>query len=209
MAATATAAISLLVGLGNPGPQYEQTRHNVGFWLVQKFAYLHNVEFKLETKFKGLIASIILESTIKGFCFNHEIKLLMPQTYMNLSGQSVVALAHFYKITPEQILVVHDELDFIPGVLRFKKGGGANGHNGVQNIINLIGSNNFYRLRIGVGKPENHNNIADYVLNRPSLSEQERILNGIGKALKVLTAFIFGNIDQATEELHKWVSNAE
>lgn len=188
------AQISLIVGLGNPGPQYEQTRHNVGFWLMNKFAEKHDVAFKMESKFKGFTASLVVQ--------NHDLKLLLPQTFMNLSGQSVVAFAHFYKIPPEEILVVHDELDFSPGVVRFKKGGSSGGHNGIQNIIELLGDNNFYRLRIGIGKPINKDTLVDYVISKPSRYDTEKIIEAIDDALKVLPKFIMGDIGRATEELH-------
>lgn len=201
--------ISLLVGLGNPGFQYEETRHNVGFWLVHKFAELHNCSLKLESKFKGLVGNITVPTTAlqseprsASLASSRPLHLLLPQTFMNLSGQAVVALAHFYKIPPAAILVVHDELDFMPGVVRFKKGGGANGHNGIQNIIDLLGNKDFYRLRIGIGKPLHKGTLIDYVINKPSHSDQDKIMDGIDAAIKVLPKFIAGDFERATQELH-------
>lgn len=181
--------IKLIVGLGNPGVEYDKTRHNVGFWLLTNLAQKYHVEFKTENKFKGLVSTV----TIK----NHDCKLLMPNTFMNLSGEAVQKLTHFYKILPEQILVVHDELDFIPGVVRLKQGGGANGHNGIHSIINNLNSNNFWRLRIGIGKPIIKDNMAGFVLSKPSKLEIIQIDEAITKAINIIPELILGNFAKA------------
>lgn len=189
-----TTGIKLIVGLGNPGPQYTNTRHNVGVWLVEALAQQFTACLKLESKFKGYFASITIAA--------HECKLLIPTTFMNLSGQAVLAVAHFYKIPPEAILVVHDELDFAPGVVRLKKGGGANGHNGVQNIIDCLNSRDFLRLRIGIGKPINKEVMADYVLHSPSKTEVQLIGDTVERSLPIFADLVAGNIEKAMQELH-------
>jgi len=185
--------IKLIVGLGNPGAQYEKTRHNVGFWLLNNLAEKYHTEFKNENKFKGLFSNITID--------NHDCKLLMPATFMNLSGEAVQKLAHFYKILPEQVLVVHDELDFAPGVARLKQGGGANGHNGIHSIANNL-NNNFWRLRIGIGKPIIKDNMAGFVLSIPSKLEIIQINEAIDKAINIIPELISGHFAKAVQELH-------
>ena len=186
--------IKLVVGLGNPGPQYENTRHNIGFWLLNVLAEKYNGNFKYETKFKGSVATITIA--------DHECKLLMPTTFMNLSGESVRRFVSFYKIPTESILVVHDELDFIPGAVRLKKGGGANSHNGIQNIIDQLGDNNFWRIRLGIGKPSIKTDMADYVTSAPNKSEARQIRNAIDQAVEIIPDLISGNFAQAMQVLH-------
>lgn len=186
--------IKLIVGLGNPGPQYANTRHNVGAWLVEALADQYSGTLKLETKFKGYFGSISIA--------NHECKLLLPTTYMNLSGQAVLAVAHFYKIPPEAILVVHDELDFLPGEIRLKKGGGAGGHNGVQNIIACLNSKDFLRIRMGIGKPVHKDAMLDYVLKSPDKNSKQLITDAIAKALPLIPDLLAGRIEKAMQELH-------
>lgn len=159
-----TTPIKLIVGLGNPGVQYAMTRHNVGVWFLEKVAAIYDVNLNLEAKFHGFSGEIKIANV--GSC-----RLLFPNTYMNHSGCAVQSLASFYKISPEHILVAHDELDFPPGTIRFKFGGGANGHNGLKDIIAALQSNGFHRLRIGIGKPQNNRNMADYVLEKPPRTE--------------------------------------
>lgn len=185
--------IKLIVGLGNPGAQYEKTRHNVGFWLLNNLAKKYNAEFKNENKFKGLFSNATIG--------NHDCKLLMPNTFMNLSGEAVQKLAHFYKILPEEILVVHDELDFIPGVARLKQGGGANGHNGILSIASNL-NNNFWRLRIGIGKPIIKDNMSGFVLSMPNKLEITQINEAIDKAIDIIPELILGNYAKAIQELH-------
>lgn len=186
--------IKLIVGLGNPGAQYEKTRHNVGFWLINQLAEQYHTELKLENKFKGLAGGV----TIK----QHDCKLLMPTTFMNLSGEAVQKLAHFYKILPEQILVAHDELDFTPGIARLKQGGGANGHNGIISIASNLNNPNFWRLRIGIGKPIIKDNMAGFVLSTPNKAENIQINTAIDQALTIIPELILGNFNQAIQKLH-------
>jgi peptidyl-tRNA hydrolase, PTH1 family len=187
--------ITLIVGLGNPGPQYDNNRHNVGFWLVKSLAAQYHSKLSLETKFKGFTGSIDI--------IGHKCCLLLPETFMNLSGEAVSRIVKFYKLTIDSILVVHDELDFLPGVVRLKKGGGANGHNGVQNIIDQLGDNNFWRMRIGIGKSEYKDNTSGYVLSAPSQAELEEIKNSILSGVTVIPKLILGDFSSVMTELHK------
>lgn len=186
--------IKLVVGLGNPGPQYEKTRHNVGFWLVNTLAEKYSGSFKHEPKFKGLLSTVDIAK--------HECKLFMPMTFMNLSGEAVRKVVSFYKIPIELILVIHDELDFLPGIIRLKKGGGANSHNGVQNIIDHLGNNNFWRLRIGIGKPSFKGDMVNYVTSSPNRSENLQIHDAINQAIEIVPNLILGNFTQAMQILH-------
>ena len=194
-------AIKLIVGLGNPDREYLKTRHNAGFWFVDAVASQFTATLHLETKFKGNIGVAIFPCANSHYS-SQECKLLQPTTFMNLSGQSVIAVANFYKIPPEAILVVHDELDFSAGILRLKKGGGANGHNGVQNICNCLGSNDFYRLRIGIGRPSTPQAINDYVLQKPTSTELSSINTGIEYALTSLPLMIDGKLEAAMQYLN-------
>lgn len=187
-------AIKLVVGLGNPGVQYEKTRHNVGFWLVSALAEKYRATFKREKKFKGFVSV----SKIAG-C---ECRLLMPTTFMNLSGEAVRNIASFYKIPTQLILVVHDEMDFLPGIVRLKKNGGANGHNGVQNIIGHLDSNDFWRLRVGIGKPACKEDAANYVLNSPSPPEIKQINEAIYQAMEIIPDLLVGEFGKAMQDLH-------
>jgi len=187
--------IKLIVGLGNPGAQYEKTRHNVGFWLLNNLVEKYHTEFKTENKFKGLFSNVTIDK--------HDCKLLMPATFMNLSGEAVQKLTHFYKILPEEILVVHDELDFAPGIARLKQGGGANGHNGIISIANNLNNKDFWRLRIGIGKPIIKDNMAGYVLSMPSKLEITQINAAIGQAITIIPELITGNFAKAMQELHE------
>ena len=155
--------IRLVVGLGNPGKDYSSTRHNAGFWWVENLASIRHAQLKPENKFYGLAGR-----TTQG---GNELWLLEPQTYMNASGRAVAALARFYKITPEEILVVHDELDLPPGEVKLKKGGGHGGHNGLRDIISQLGTTDFWRLRLGIGHPGDKAAVVDYVLNAPRREE--------------------------------------
>jgi PTH1 family peptidyl-tRNA hydrolase len=186
--------IKLIVGLGNPGPSYEHTRHNAGAWFVERLAAEHNEMLRKDNDFAGLIGKITVDANA---CF-----LLLPTTYMNLSGKAVSAVANFYKITPEEILVAHDEIDLPPGTVRYKFAGGHGGHNGLRDIIKALDSKNFYRLRLGVGKAKHKEDVADYVLQRPSKAEQQIIVQAIDDALQVLPDVISGNIEKAMKILH-------
>lgn len=186
--------IKLIVGLGNPGPQYAATRHNVGAWLVEELARQFHTPLRLDNKFLG--------SYGKSRIADQECWLLIPTTFMNLSGQSVKALASYYKIAPEEILVVHDELDFPAGDIRFKQDGGHGGHNGLRDIINHLQSKNFHRLRIGIDHPGNRDEVASYVLKPPRSNEESAIRTAIDEALRVLPTFVTGDQQKAIRELH-------
>ena len=191
-------AIRLIVGLGNPGPEYEQTRHNAGFWLVDNLANsLPGARLQRESRFNGLLG----KTAIGG----QELWLLEPQTFMNRSGQSVGTLARFYKVNPDEVLVVHDELDLAPGVVKMKKGGSSGGHNGLKDITAALGTQDYWRLRIGIGHPRSLNSqqaVADFVLHRPRKEEQVLIEESIEKSLRVLPLAIEGKFDIATMQLH-------
>ncbi|GGX84259.1 aminoacyl-tRNA hydrolase [Vogesella fluminis] len=187
-------AIRLVVGLGNPGPEYERTRHNAGFWLVDELAWQHKAPLRGEGKYFGEVSRATLAAG--------DLWLLKPMTYMNLSGQAVGALARFYKIAPEEILVVHDELDLPPGAARLKQGGGHGGHNGLKDIIAKLGSPNFWRLRLGIGHPGDRNEVANFVLKKARAEEQQAIDDAIAKALQVMPDVLAGNSAAAMKTLH-------
>ena len=189
-----SAAVALIVGLGNPGPQYEETRHNAGFWFVENIARQFGEQFRTENKFFGDVAKV----NIGG----NPVWLLKPGTFMNRSGQAVSALANFYKIPLENILVAHDELDLEPGVARLKKGGGHGGHNGLRDIIAHMGSKEFMRLRIAVGHPGNSKQVSNYVLSRASADEQQLIEQAMSKAQEVLPQVVSGEFQKAMNTLH-------
>ncbi|MFA6922367.1 MAG: aminoacyl-tRNA hydrolase [Gallionella sp.] len=186
--------IRLIVGLGNPGREYENTRHNVGFWWVDELARADNFNFRSEVKFHGLAA--------RGQLHGHEVALLKPQTFMNLSGRAVGAMAQFYKILPAEILVVHDELDLQPGIARLKMGGGHGGHNGLKDIIAHLGTKDFWRLRLGVGHPGDRSEVVGYVLNDPRREERELIEEAMQHSLHVAHLVIEGKADAAMLRLH-------
>ncbi len=185
--------IRLIVGLGNPGKEYADTRHNAGFWFLDEVAHKAGANLRLETRFHAQVARANLHG--------EEIWLLAPQTYMNVSGQAVVALASYYKITPEQMLVVHDELDLPPGTARLKRGGGAGGHNGLKDIIARLGAD-FWRLRIGIGHPGDKNAVADFVLHRPSQPEEKLIRDALDQSLSTLPLLAAGDMAGAMHRLH-------
>lgn len=187
--------IRLLVGLGNPGPEYQHTRHNAGAALLEEFARRHQVFLTPESKFSGLTGRLDVAG--------QDVRLLIPTTYMNLSGQAVAPLANFFKIAPEDILVIHDEIDLPPGTARFKKGGGAGGNNGLKDIIRALGNNStFKRLRIGVGHPGSAPQVAAYVLRRAPADEQRLIDESIDRAIEALPTAISGDWEKAMRELH-------
>jgi peptidyl-tRNA hydrolase, PTH1 family len=184
--------IRLVVGLGNPGKEYERTRHNAGFWLVERFSSANGVVLRKDPKFKALVG-------------RHEKSgawMLLPQTFMNLSGQPVQMLAGFFKIKPEEILVVHDELDFPAGVAKLKQGGGIAGHNGLKDISQRLATHDYWRLRLGVGKPPAGREGADYVLEKPPAEERAAIDAAINKALEVLPQMLEGDMQTAMHKLH-------
>ncbi|MBS0350070.1 MAG: aminoacyl-tRNA hydrolase [Proteobacteria bacterium] len=188
-------ALRLIVGLGNPGPKYAKTRHNVGAWLLAELALKQGLNFHSEPKFSGQIAS--LTGSDQQPCW-----LLIPTTFINESGRAVQALSNFYKISPQEILVAHDELDFPTGIVRIKQGGGHGGHNGLRNIIQQLGSSDFYRLRIGIDHPGNRDQVTPYVLSEPPVSEKNKIVQAIDDSLAVLPDLIAGEFDRAFRFLH-------
>ena len=186
--------IKLIVGLGNPGAEYESTRHNAGFWWVDEAARRLGAKLVAERGYAGLVARV---NRPQG-----PLWLLEPQTYMNLSGRSVAALARFYKITPPEILVVHDELDLPPGQLKLKQGGSHAGHNGLRDIHAQLGSADYWRLRLGIGHPGVKAEVVDYVLRRPPAGEREAIEKAIDASLLALDQLAAGEMDRAMMKLH-------
>jgi len=186
--------IQIIVGLGNPGNEYAKTRHNAGFWFIDHLVSQHNLTLKNEAKFLGEIAKL---SSPSG-----NIWLLKPTTFMNRSGQSIARLAGFYKIKPEQILVVHDELDLPPGKVKLKQGGGHGGHNGLRDSINQLGSKNFYRLRLGIGHPGNKEQVVGFVLGKTPQSEKLLIESAIDKSFDSIDLILQGNMQKAMNQLH-------
>ena len=186
-------SVQLIVGLGNPGEKYEQTRHNAGFWFVDEVARQYGVVFRPETKFLGQAARVQSNGL--------DFWLLKPATFMNRSGQSIQALAKFYKIPVESILVVHDELDLDAGVAKLKVGGGHGGHNGLRDMIAAMGKT-FMRLRLGVGHPGHRDMVVDYVLKAPSKQDRQAIEDAIYDASKVLPELVSGDLQKAMHQLH-------
>lgn len=186
--------IKLIVGLGNPGKEYANTRHNAGFWWLDELTRSHSISFKADSKFHGLVARANLQE--------HEVHLLKPQTFMNISGRAVGAVAQFYKIDPAQILVVHDELDLPPGSAKLKLGGGHGGHNGLKDIIAHLGTKDFWRLRVGIGHPGERNEVSNYVLNAPRKEEQVLIDEAMQRAQDVAPLIIEGKMEAAMLKLH-------
>ncbi|MGD9757066.1 MULTISPECIES: aminoacyl-tRNA hydrolase [Comamonas] len=186
--------IKLFVGLGNPGPEYEDTRHNAGFWWIDALARELKVNLVPERSYWGLMA----RTSIHG----QSIWLLEPQTFMNLSGKSVGTLARFFKIQPEEILVVHDELDFEPGVVKLKLGGSHGGHNGLRDIHAQLGSPNYWRLRVGIGHPGHKGEVASWVLKKPAPDQLKLIEDAITHSLKAWPDMVAGQMDKATLAIH-------
>ncbi|MCK5897741.1 MAG: aminoacyl-tRNA hydrolase [Methylococcales bacterium] len=186
--------IKLIVGLGNPGSQYEKTRHNAGFLFLDQLATNYGGSWRQESKFHGYLASCVINS--------QKVLLLKPTTFMNRSGQAVNSITHYYKFTPEQTLVVHDELDFIAGIVKLKKGGGHAGHNGLRDIIAHLGSKDFYRLRVGINRPSTGKAVADYVLSTPSKIDMNAILDGLYRVDGLMSMLISANISSAMNELN-------
>ena len=186
--------VELIVGLGNPGPEYELTRHNAGFWFVDALARREGTHFRHEGKFQGEVARVRLDG--------REIWLLKPMTYMNRSGQATAALARFYKIPPEAILVAHDELDLPPGQARLKQGGGHGGHNGLRDLVAQLGTNAFQRLRLGIGHPGDAKQVTGYVLGKPPATDRDLIEAAVDQALDVIPLVVAGELQKAMNRLH-------
>jgi len=184
--------LKLIVGLGNPGDRYQATRHNAGFWLVERFAAESHTVLRKDAKFEALVG-------------RHEASgawLMLPQSHMNLSGKPVQMLASFFRIAPADILVAHDELDFPPGVARIKQGGGIAGHNGLKDLSARLGSHDYWRLRIGIGHPGDPRAVTDFVLHRPSQEDRAAIDSAIARALEVLPLVLAGDHQGAMLKLH-------
>jgi peptidyl-tRNA hydrolase, PTH1 family len=188
------AGIQLIVGLGNPGAQYEATRHNVGFWWVEAIARAQGESFRAEPKFLGELARVRVAG--------QDVRLLKPSTYMNRSGQSVVAVARYFDIRPERILIAHDELDLPVGVTRIKQGGGHAGHNGLRDSISALGSREFWRLRIGIAHPGDRTLVTGYVLGRPSRDDESRIRESLDEAERRLPELVEAQFQLAMNRLH-------
>lgn len=187
--------VSLIVGLGNPGSEYAQTRHNVGFWLLDELAKQTNTSFQAQSKFFGETARYTIA--------DQDCWLLKPSTFMNRSGQSVHAMASFYRIDIENILVIHDELDLAAGTVRLKKNGGHGGHNGLRDITSRFNSDKYLRLRLGIGHPGSAADVSKFVLNRPTANEELDIHHTISRSLDAFPDILSGNLQKAMNELHK------
>jgi len=186
--------IKLIVGLGNPGRQYEKTRHNAGFLFLDALAEELGCSWSNESRFQGLFA--------EGSVANSKVMLLKPDTFMNRSGQSVGKIARYYKLLPEEIIVVHDELDFYPGVVKLKKDGGHAGHNGLRDIIAHLGSKEFYRLRIGIGRPAAGKIVVDFVLSSPSKPEWELLVNAFALSRSFIGQMVSGDMAAVMNKLN-------
>ena len=186
--------IRMLVGLGNPGTEYEGTRHNAGFWWVDEAARVLGARLVHDRAYHGLVARVNRP--------DGPVWLIEPQTYMNLSGKSVAPLARFFKIEPSQILVVHDELDLPPGQMKIKQGGGAAGHNGLKDIHAQLGTADFWRLRIGIGHPGDRSEVANWVLRKPAPEQREAILKCIAQSIEALPLLLDGPMERAMMKIH-------
>lgn len=187
-------SIKLIVGLGNPGAAYEQTRHNAGAWFLNALADQSHLSFKLNKKMQGEVAELDVHH---GRCY-----VLLPLTFMNHSGQSVRAICDFYRIQPHDIVVAHDELDLLPGRVKLKTGGGHGGHNGLRDIITHLGTTNFHRIRLGIGHPGHKDMVLDYVLGKPSQDDRKQIDQAIERAVDVVPLLLKGNLALAMNQLN-------
>ncbi len=192
--AALTADIRLIVGLGNPEAEYGDTRHNAGFWFLDLLANHLSLSFRYEKRFNA--------DESKYRSGDRDIILLKPRTFMNRSGQSVGAVVRFYKMQSRQILVVHDELDLVPGDNRLKQGGGHGGHNGLRDTVSHLGDRDFFRLRVGIGHPGDRDQVINYVLHRPSVQDKELIQAANQRTLEVMPLLFEGRIDKAMQALH-------
>lgn len=186
--------LALVVGLGNPGDRYAQTRHNAGFWFVDELAQRHGGSFRADKKFHGELARI----SVAG----RDCLLLKPMLFMNRSGLSVASVANFYRLVPAAVMIAHDEIDLPPGTLRIKQGGGHGGHNGLRDIIPALGSPDFWRLRIGVGHPGHRDQVVNYVLARAGATEQRLLDEAINDAVDAFPLLLAGEIGKAQQTLH-------
>ncbi len=189
------AAISLIIGLGNPGSGYEATRHNAGFWFLDVLARRWPMDLRVENRFRGALADLRIN--------NHRVRVLRPETFMNESGSPVAGVAKYFDFSPEEILVVHDDLDLPPGTVRVKRGGGHGGHNGLRDIFSKLGSREFVRLRIGIGHPGNADEVTNYVLQKPSAADRNAIFDAIDRAVERLDELLDGELGLAMNVLHR------
>ena len=187
-------AIRLLVGFGNPGPEHSRTRHNAGFWFLDAYARGENATLAYDRKLHGEVGKVRIDGD--------NVMLLKPTTYMNKSGQSVVAALSYFKIAPEEMLVAHDELDLPPGTARLKFDGGHGGQNGLRDTIQQLGHGKFHRLRIGIGHPGHKDRVTPWVLGRASRADEDAILDAVGLSLAVLPLALAGNFNEAMKRLH-------
>ncbi|MDN3609379.1 aminoacyl-tRNA hydrolase [Vibrio ostreicida] len=187
--------IKLLVGLANPGPEYTRTRHNAGAWVVEELARVHGITLKNDAKFYGMTGRIMING--------QDLRLLIPTTFMNLSGKAIAAMAKFYQFSPQEIMVAHDELDLPPGIAKFKKGGGHGGHNGLRDTINKLGnSKDFYRLRLGIGHPGHKDKVAGFVLGKAPIKEQELLDAAVDESVRSLDILLKDGLSKAQNRLH-------
>ena len=186
--------IKLIAGLGNPGKDYQAHRHNAGFWFIESLANILDSKFSSQSKFFGETAICLIGT--------NKVRLLKPKTFMINSGQSVKALSSYYNIEPEEILVIHDDLDLTPGSVKIKMGGGHGGHNGLKDIIKALNTSDFYRLRLGIGHPGSKNEVVDFVLSPPEKTDLEYIEQAIKEAMDVIEPLVIGDVEQAMKKLH-------
>ncbi len=187
-------AIKLIIGLRNPGSAYEHTRHNAGGWFVTQLAQRNSAFFKIDKKLQAEVADLVLNN---GTC-----KLALPLTFMNHSGQASRLVSHFYRISPEELLVVHDELDLPAGRIKLKTGGGHGGHNGLRDIIAQCGSADFHRLRIGISHPGHRDLVHQYVLNKPTINDRQHIFDAIDRGMTIIPFLLEDNMAQAMNQLN-------
>jgi PTH1 family peptidyl-tRNA hydrolase len=187
--------IALIAGLGNPGPEYKHTRHNAGFWFIEQLSQRYPLDFKLESRFRGEVAKAQIKEL--------SVRVLRPRTFMNESSQAVASLMRYFEIEPISLLVVHDDLDLDPGVVRLKEGGGHGGHNGLRDLIRHLDSNNFVRLRLGIGHPGHPDDVTDYVLHAPPANERSAILDAVSRAVALIEPMIKGDHVAVMNELHR------
>ncbi len=184
----------LIVGLGNPGRNYEKTRHNAGFWFLDELVCELGLAWSIQSRFQGWLASCPVNG--------QKVLFLKPDTFMNRSGQAVGKTARYFNISPDEILVVHDDLDFDAGIVKLKKDGGHAGHNGLRDIITHLASKDFYRLRVGIGRPGQGGNVADYVLSEPSKTDREKIARALDPVLNARDLMFTGQLDEFMNQLH-------
>ena len=192
-------SISLIVGLGNPGTEYAQTRHNAGFWYIERLAQRYGISLKSESRFHGL--------TGRGQIEGHDVRLLLPSTFMNRSGQAVVPMAKFFQVPADQLLIAHDELDLASGVIRLKSGGGHGGHNGLRDIVPHLGTE-FHRLRIGIGHPGHRDKVTGHVLGKAPTAEQALLDQALDEALRLTDLIVAGNISQAMNQINRFSASS-